>query len=146
MIALIQRVTQASVVIDTARVAEIGAGVLALVAAEADDTPAQAKRLAERVLGYRIFSDETGRMNHSAQQTGRAVLAVPQFTLAADTRRGNRPGFSTACAPDRARELFAAFVAVLHERHPEHVEQGVFGADMQVSLINDGPVTFWLQA
>lgn len=146
MIALIQRVTQAAVAIDDKTVAAIGPGILALVAAEPDDAPAQAERLAERVLGYRIFADESGRMNHGALETGRAVLAVPQFTLAADTRRGNRPGFSTACPPERAKGLFDIFVDALKARHPEHIEQGVFGADMQVSLLNDGPVTFWLQA
>jgi D-tyrosyl-tRNA(Tyr) deacylase len=146
VIALIQRVTQAAVAIDGETVARIGPGVLALVAAEPDDTAAQATRLAERVLGYRIFADECGRMNHSTRQTGRQVLAVPQFTLAADTQRGNRPGFSSACPPARARELFDTFIDVLHARHTERIEQGVFGADMQVSLINDGPVTFWLRA
>ncbi|MES1946565.1 D-tyrosyl-tRNA(Tyr) deacylase [Salinisphaera sp. C84B14] len=146
MIALIQRVTRAAVDIDENTVAAIGPGILALVAAQPDDTPAQATRLAERVLGYRIFADERGRMNHGALETGRAVLAVPQFTLAADTRRGNRPGFSSACPPERARTLFDTFLDALNARHPGLIEQGVFGADMQVSLRNDGPVTFWLQA
>lgn len=145
MIALIQRVTEAAVAIDGDTVAAIGPGVLALVAAEPADDAQRAARLAERVLSYRIFADHKARMNHSARDAERAVLAVPQFTLAADTRRGNRPGFSTACPPDRARGLFDDFMAALRSRHGL-VEQGVFGADMQVSLVNDGPVTFWLQA
>ncbi|MES1929808.1 D-tyrosyl-tRNA(Tyr) deacylase [Salinisphaera dokdonensis CL-ES53] len=145
MIALIQRVTEASVAVDGETVAAIGPGILALVAAEPDDDDKRAARLAERVLSYRIFADDSGRMNQSAADTGHAVLAVPQFTLAADTRRGNRPGFSTACPPDRARELFGRFVATLTSRH-DRIDQGIFGADMQVALVNDGPVTFWLQA
>lgn len=111
MIALIQRVTQATVSVDGETVAAIGPGVLALVAAVPDDDAGRAIRLAERVLAYRIFADERGRMNRSVADIGGAVLAVPQFTLAADTRRGNRPGFSGACAPDRARELFDECVA-----------------------------------
>lgn len=143
MIALIQRVREAAVAVEGETVAAIGPGVLALVAAQTDDDAARAARLAERVLAYRIFADERGRMNRSVVETAGAVLAVPQFTLAADTRRGNRPGFSTACPPDRARELFDAFVGALATRY-RRLERGVFGADMQVSLINDGPVTFWL--
>lgn len=145
MIALIQRVSRASVWIEGQRTAAIEAGVLALVAAEPDDTEARAQRLAERVLAYRIFADGDQRMNLSASTAGRAVLAVPQFTLAADTRRGNRPGFSTACPPDRAAPLFDVFVAALRARHAP-IETGRFGADMQIELINDGPVTFWLAA
>ena len=145
MIALIQRVTEASVAVDGETVAAIGPGMLALVAAEPDDDDKRAARLAERVLSYRIFADDSGRMNQSATDTGHAVLAVPQFTLAADTRRGNRPGFSTACPPDRAHGLFDCFVATLAARHAR-IDQGIFGADMQVALVNDGPVTFWLQA
>lgn len=145
MIALIQRVTRASVTVAGRRIAAIDAGVLALVAAEPDDTDARARRLAERVVAYRIFADENGRMNLGAATAGKAVLAVPQFTLAADTRRGNRPGFSTACAPDRAEPLFDTFVAALAARH-DPVATGCFGADMQVELVNDGPVTFWLNA
>ena len=145
MIALIQRVTQATVSVDGETVAAIGPGVLALVAAVPDDDAGRAIRLAERVLAYRIFADERGRMNRSVADIGGAVLAVPQFTLAADTRRGNRPGFSSACAPDRARELFDECVAALATRHGA-AERGVFGADMQVWLVNDGPVTFWLNS
>ena len=145
MIALIQRVTDAAVTIDGVQVAAIGPGLLALVAAEPDDDDARAARLAQRVLAYRIFADAQGRMNHSVVNAGHAVLAVPQFTLAADTRRGNRPGFSSACAPARAQTLFDAFVAALTAEHAP-IATGVFGADMQVRLVNDGPVTFWLQA
>lgn len=145
MIALIQRVTRASVMVDNETIAAIDSGVLALVAAEPEDTPARAERLAERVLAYRIFTDQAGRMNLGATTADKAVLAVPQFTLAADTRRGNRPGFSTACAPDRAAGLFDDFVAALNARHAP-IARGRFGADMQVELVNDGPVTFWLTA
>lgn len=145
MIALIQRVTQASVAIDGQCHAAIEQGLLALVAAQPDDTPARAARLAERVLAYRVFADDAGRMNLGAVTTGKAILAVPQFTLAADTRSGNRPGFSTACPPAQAEPLFHHFVHQLTTQH-EPVAAGSFGADMQVSLVNDGPVTFWLQA
>ncbi|HET7314795.1 D-aminoacyl-tRNA deacylase [Salinisphaera sp.] len=145
MIALIQRVSRASVTVEDQCIAAIGPGVLALVAAEPDDTEARARRLAERVLAYRIFADASNRMNLGAITANKAVLAVPQFTLAADTRRGNRPGFSTACDPERAAPLFDLLVATLAERHAL-VEAGRFGADMQVALVNDGPVTFWLNA
>lgn len=145
MIALIQRVSEASISIAGDPVAVIGPGILALVGAEREDTPARARRLAERVLAYRIFPDADDRMNHSTITAGKAILAVPQFTLAADTRRGNRPGFSTACPPDQAEPLFDTFVGALRTRHAA-VETGRFGANMQVSLVNDGPVTFWLSA
>lgn len=145
MIALIQRVSQAQVSIDGAVIGRIDAGLVALVAAEPDDDNARAVRLAERVLAYRIFADDRGRMNRSALDTGNAVLAVPQFTLAADTRSGNRPGFSSACPPERAAPLFGAFLAALNARH-QAIQSGRFGADMQVALINDGPVTFWLNS
>lgn len=145
MIALIQRVTRAEVTVAGESVGAIDAGVLAFVAAEAADDDARARRLAERVLNYRIFADEAGRMNVSARAAGLALLAVPQFTLAADTRHGNRPGFSTACAPERAHALFDAFVGHAETLHAP-VATGRFGADMQVSLINDGPVTFWLHS
>lgn len=145
MIALIQRVSEASVSIAGERIAVIDSGILALVGAEREDTPARVRRLAERVLAYRIFPDANDRMNHSAITAGKAILAVPQFTLAADTHSGNRPGFSTACPPDQAKPLFDTFVAALRAQHAT-VATGRFGADMQVSLINDGPVTFWLSA
>ena len=143
MIALIQRVSRAAVCIDGEQVAAIDRGILALVAAVPEDYDARARRLAERVLGYRLFADADGRMNVSAAAGGQAVLAVPQFTLAADTRRGTRPGFSTACPPERAAGLFDVFAAALAAAHTP-VATGVFGADMQVELVNDGPVTFWL--
>lgn len=145
MIALIQRVSQASVAVDGETVAAIAVGVLALIAAEPEDDQARAERLAARILNYRVFADASGRMNRSLRDTGHGVLAVPQFTLAADTRRGNRPGFSTACDPGRAQPLFEQLVASLAHRHSP-VAHGIFGADMQVALINDGPVTFWLEA
>ncbi len=145
MIALLQRVSQATVTIDRQTIAAIGAGVLALVAAEPDDDEARAVRLAARVRNYRLFADDQDRMNLSAGATGKAILAVPQFTLAADTSRGNRPGFATAAPPAHAEALFARFVAALRARH-DAIETGRFGANMQVALVNDGPVTFWLRA
>jgi D-tyrosyl-tRNA(Tyr) deacylase len=116
-----------------------------LVGVERGDTDREAARLAERVLGYRIFPDAEGRMNHSLADIAGGLLVVPQFTLAADTARGTRPGFSTAAAPEEGRRLYEAFVHVSRERHGV-VACGRFGADMQVSLVNDGPVTFWLRA
>ncbi len=145
MIALLQRVTHASVSIDGRCIAAIETGLLAFVAAVPDDDNARATRLAERVAGYRVFADASGRMNRSVAEAGHSILAVPQFTLAADTRRGTRPGFSTACPPDRAEPLFNAFVLALRERALP-AACGVFGADMQIGLTNDGPVTFWLEA
>ena len=145
MIALLQRVAEAHVAVAGEEVARIGHGVLALVGVERGDSPREAARLAERVLGYRIFADAEGRMNLALADVGGALLAVPQFTLAADTRSGTRPGFSTAAAPAEGRALFDAFVHACRARQAE-VACGRFGADMQVSLVNDGPVTFWLQA
>jgi D-tyrosyl-tRNA(Tyr) deacylase len=144
LIALVQRVTEARVVIDGQLVGAIGRGILALVGVERCDTEAQAARLVERVLGYRVFPDAEGKMNRSLLDIGGGLLAVPQFTLAADTRSGTRPGFSTAASPDDGRRLFEAFVA--RARQAVDVQTGRFGADMKVSLVNDGPVTFWLQA
>ena len=123
----------------------IGRGVLALVGVERGDGEREAARLAERVLGYRIFPDAEGRMNRSLVDIGGGLLVVPQFTLAADTRSGTRAGFSTAATPEEGRRLLERFVQICRERHAE-VATGRFGADMQVSLVNDGPVTFWLQA
>ena len=145
MIALIQRVSQAHVVVDGVRVGEIGAGLLALVCAERGDTPEQADRLLQRVIAYRVFGDETGRMNRSLTDVQGGLLLVPQFTLAADTRSGLRPSFTPAAPPALGRELFDAFVAQARQRC-ENVATGVFGADMKVHLVNDGPVTFWLRA
>jgi D-tyrosyl-tRNA(Tyr) deacylase len=144
MIALLQRVLDAGVDIDGKRVASIGPGLLVLVGVlPADDEPA-ALKLLERLLQYRVFADEAGRMNLSLTQIQGDLLLVPQFTLAADTRKGSRPGFSTAAAPEQGRQLFDSLVHAARERHPR-VETGVFGAHMRVWLTNDGPVTIWLE-
>jgi D-aminoacyl-tRNA deacylase len=144
LIALIQRVAAAAVTVDARTVGKIGRGVLALVGIERGDTAAQGERLLERVLTYRIFDDDAGRMNLSLADIKGGLLLVPQFTLAADTRKGTRPGFSTAAAPELARALFARLEDIAQTRHSE-VAFGEFGAHMQVSLVNDGPVTFWLR-
>ncbi|MDX1404477.1 MAG: D-aminoacyl-tRNA deacylase [Woeseiaceae bacterium] len=145
MIALIQRVSQARVTVDGAVVGEIGPGVLALVAVQPADSDAQAVRLAERVIGYRVFGDREGRMNRSLEDEGLDLLAVPQFTLAADTKKGTRASFTRAAPPELGRELFERFVVECKKRLGV-VETGEFGAHMKVSLENDGPVTFWLEA
>lgn len=145
MIALLQRVTQARVSVDGLTVGEIGPGLLALIGVHATDQLANAQRLAERILAYRVFPDSAGRMNLSLTATAGGLLLVPQFTLAADTRSGNRPSFSNAAPPNAARSLFDALVAATSSLHP-HVATGQFGAHMKVSLENDGPVTFWLDA
>lgn len=144
MIGLIQRVGEASVVVDGRVVGHIGCGLLALVGVEKTDDEATALRLLERILTYRVFADEKGKMNRSLSDIGGDLLLVPQFTLAADTKKGTRPSFSSAAPPEQGATLFGYFVRLARERHAE-VETGVFGADMKVSLINDGPVTFWLQ-
>ena len=144
MIALIQRVCEARVLVDAKATGAIGSGILALVGVQKGDTEARALRLLERVLGYRIFADDEGRMNRSLAQTGGGLLLVPQFTLAADTHKGARPSFSTAAPPDEGERLFDFFVECARERHSS-VETGRFGADMRVHLVNDGPVTFWLE-
>ena len=140
MLSLIQRVTSASVTVDDAVVGAIGPGLLALVAVEPGDTDALIKRMAERLLGYRVFEDASGRMNRSLADIGGGLLLVSQFTLAADTSSGNRPGFSQAAAPDEGRRLFDYLVARARSVHPV-VQTGQFAADMQVHLVNDGPVT-----
>jgi D-tyrosyl-tRNA(Tyr) deacylase len=145
MIALIQRVTRSAVEVQGRSIGSIDAGILALVGVQPDDDAATAGRLLARVLGYRIFPDTQGRMNRSLAETGGGLLLVPQFTLAAETGKGTRPGFSTAAPPERARQLFEALVAQARVAHAP-VACGEFGADMQVSLINDGPVTFWLES
>ena len=145
MIALIQRVNQARVDVDTQTVGAIDAGLLALIGVQPDDGEAQAQRLLERILGYRVFADGEGRMNRSLADTGGGLLLVSQFTLAADTKSGTRPGFSTAAAPEQARVWFDRLVELARARHAR-VEIGRFGAHMQVHLVNDGPVTFWLEA
>ncbi len=144
MIALIQRVREAEVRVAGESLGRIGPGILALIGMVHGDSAAQAERLLQRILGYRIFADQAGRMNCSLTQTGGGLLLVPQFTLAADTSQGLRPGFSPAAAPALAEPLFAALLAAARAQHSP-VACGRFGADMQVSLINDGPVTFWLQ-
>jgi D-tyrosyl-tRNA(Tyr) deacylase len=145
MIALIQRVTHSEVRIGDRISGAIGTGIMALVGVAKGDDEAAADRLLERVLTYRIFPDSQGRMNASLRETAGGLLLVPQFTLAADTRKGTRAGFSTAAAPDDARKLFNYLLSRAREAHPT-VAAGEFGADMQVSLTNDGPVTFWLEA
>ncbi len=132
-------------VVDGEVVGEIGPGLLVLVGVERGDDETRAERLLERTLNYRVFPDTEGRMNLSLRETEGGLLLVPQFTLAADTRKGNRPGFSTAARPDDGQYLFNHVFAHARERHAR-VERGIFGADMQVSLTNDGPVTFWLQS
>lgn len=144
MIALIQRVTQSRVAVAGEVTGEIGPGLLVLLGVERDDDEQKANRLCERVLGYRIFSDADGKMNLNVQQAGGSVLVVSQFTLAADTSRGMRPGFSCGAAPDKAEALYDYFVARCRSQQIE-TQTGRFAADMQVSLVNDGPVTFWLQ-
>lgn len=145
MIALIQRVSRAQVDVAGECVGRIEGGLLALIGVRPDDDRRSAERLLERLLGYRVFPDSEGRMNHSLTDSGGGLLLVPQFTLAADTRKGTRPGFSTAAAPELAQRLFEGLVAAARHAHPQ-VATGVFGAAMQVSLINDGPVTFWLES
>ncbi|MFG3448445.1 MULTISPECIES: D-aminoacyl-tRNA deacylase [unclassified Stenotrophomonas] len=145
MLVLIQRVTQASVSVDQAVVGQIGPGLLALVGMEPGDTEAQIQRMADRLLGYRVFADESGKMNRSLGDTGGGLLLVSQFTLAADTASGMRPGFSTAAPPDEAERGFNRLVAICRQKHVSGVETGQFGAHMVVSLINDGPVTFLLR-
>jgi D-tyrosyl-tRNA(Tyr) deacylase len=145
MIALIQRVTEAHVEVDGATVGSIGAGLVALVAVQPDDGETEAQRLLDRLLGYRVFPDDEGRMNRSLADCGGGLLLVSQFTLAADTKKGMRPGFSTAAAPADAEHWFGRLVQLAKAQHPR-VEIGRFGAHMKVHLVNDGPVTFWLEA
>jgi D-tyrosyl-tRNA(Tyr) deacylase len=144
MIGLLQRVKEASVTVDGEAVGAIGRGLLVLVCAEKGDTEREADALLNKLLGYRVFSDDAGKMNRSVVDVEGGLLLVPQFTLAADTRSGTRPSFSPAAAPDDGRRLFNYAVRRARERHAI-VETGCFGADMQVALVNDGPVTFWLR-
>lgn len=145
MIGLIQRVTEASVSVDGKCIAEIGRGLLVLVAVEPRDNEADVARMAERILTYRIFPDADDRMNKSLLDEGLELLLVPQFTLAADTRKGTRPSFTKAAPPELARKYFARLLAACTARAAV-TKSGEFGAYMQVQLINDGPVTFWLQS
>ena len=146
MLALIQRVTHANVTVDGQTVGAIGPGLLGLVGIEPGDGDLQVERMAARLLGYRVFADDAGRMNRSLADTGGGLLLVSQFTLAADTRSGMRPGFSTAAPPDEAEPVFGRLVDKCRENHPPGVEIGRFGAHMVVDLANDGPVTFLLRA
>jgi D-tyrosyl-tRNA(Tyr) deacylase len=144
VIALLQRVSQARVEIAGQTVGAIGGGLLMLVCAEPEDTPAVASKLVDKVLKLRIFADDQGRMNRSVQDTAGGLLIVSQFTLAADTRGGNRPSFTAAAAPAQAQALYETVLSLARERHPQ-VACGRFGADMQVHLVNDGPVTIPLR-
>ncbi len=145
MLSLIQRVSRAEVQVAGETVGRIGPGLLALVGIEPGDGPAQVTRMAERLFAYRVFADEAGRMNRALADTGGGLLLVSQFTLAADTRSGNRPGFSTAAPPQEAERIFTQLVARCRERDAG-VETGRFGAHMEINLVNDGPVTFLLRA
>ena len=143
MIALLQRVTESWVEVDGQRVGEIGPGLLVLACAERGDSEAQADRLAERILTYRLFSDVNGKMNVSLRENGGGLLLVPQFTLAADTKKGTRPSFTPAAPPETGRRLFDHLLACARASHSP-VASGKFGEHMRVSLVNDGPVTIWL--
>jgi D-tyrosyl-tRNA(Tyr) deacylase len=145
MIGLLQRVSQAEVRVDGEVTGRIALGLLVLVGVQRGDAEGQADRLLERLLTYRVFPDEDGRMNRSLQDVSGSLLLVSQFTLAADTRTGTRPGFSPAAAPAEGRRLFDYLLERARERHGK-VETGRFGAHMEVTLTNDGPVTFWLEA
>lgn len=144
MIALIQRVKYAKVVVENQTIGEINQGILALIGVEKNDAQPQADRLLERLLNYRIFEDQNDKMNLSVQDIQGGLLLVPQFTLAADTRKGNRPSFTTTAPPEIGERWFNYFKNQAKSKYNK-VETGQFGADMQVHLINDGPVTFWLQ-
>lgn len=144
MIALLQRVTEASVTVAGRRIAEIGRGLLVLVAVQPDDTEADVARIAERLLNYRVFPDAEERMNRSLRDEGLELLLVPQFTLAADTRKGNRPSFTRAAPPEMGEQYFARLLDRCRAELPA-TGSGEFGANMQVHLVNDGPVTFWLE-
>ena len=143
MIGLLQRVTQAWIDVAGERIAQIGPGLLVLIAVEPEDDEQKMQRMLERLLAYRVFEDDSGRMNLSLRDMSGGLLLVPQFTLAANTNKGNRPSFSSGADPEFAQALFSQLVKTAQSHHPE-VGGGRFGADMQVGLINDGPVTFWL--
>jgi len=144
MIALIQRVKNAHVDVNEKTVGKISAGLLVYLGVEKGDTDKQCKRLVDKVLAYRIFSDENDKMNLNVQQAGGDLLIISQFTLAADTKKGNRPGFSNGAEPIEAKRLYHRFSQQCRDKNID-VENGVFAADMQVTSINDGPATFWLQ-
>ncbi|MFZ9708099.1 MAG: D-aminoacyl-tRNA deacylase [Steroidobacteraceae bacterium] len=144
MIALLQRVSSAHVEVAGQRIGAIDHGLLVLIGIRPQDDESTAQRLLDRLLTYRVFADEAGRMNRSLTEVAGGLLLVPQFTLAADTRKGQRPGFSTAAPPAQAERLFTHLCALAYASHPR-VATGRFGAHMQITLVNDGPVTFWLQ-
>ena len=144
MIGLLQRVSEASVAVDGETIGAIGQGLMVLVGVERGDSEVEADRLLERLLTYRVFADANDKMNLSLKDVQGGLLLVPQFTLAADTRKGARPSFSSAAVPEQGQRLFDYLVYQAQQHYPK-VASGRFGADMQVSLINDGPVTFWLQ-
>jgi D-aminoacyl-tRNA deacylase len=144
LIALIQRVAEASVAVGGETVGAIGRGILALIGVERGDGESEAQRLAERVIGYRIFADAAGKMNLSLKDVQGGLLLVPQFTLVADTSSGTRPGFSSGASPAEGERFFNHLLYCAKKMH-DGVQSGRFGADMKVSLVNDGPVTFWLQ-
>jgi D-aminoacyl-tRNA deacylase len=145
MIGLIQRVESAAVSVEGVVVGAVSRGLLAFIAVRRGDAEREAERLLERLLSYRVFPDAEGRMNLSLREVEGGLLLVPQFTLAADTSKGTRAGFSSAAEPSEARRLFSHLLGKARESYP-HVSAGVFGAHMQVALVNDGPVTFWLEA
>lgn len=144
MIALIQRVTEASVEVDNKIIGAVDTGLLALVAVQPGDDEARIRRMCERLLAYRVFGDDQGKMNLSLQDTGGGLLLISQFTLAADTNSGKRPSFTNAACPEEGLRGFERLLALCREHHPK-VETGQFGAHMKVRLVNDGPVTFWLE-
>lgn len=144
MIALLQRVTHANVIVDGSQIGAIDAGLMVLICAERNDTEKHAEQLLSKLLSYRVFGDDAGKMNRSITDVKGGLLLVPQFTLAADTQSGTRPSFTPAAPPEFGKQLFDYFVTQARLKHHQ-VETGQFGADMKVSLTNDGPVTFWLQ-
>lgn len=144
MISIIQRVTTAKVTVNNLDIGKIDTGILALVAVEKADTEKDAQRLLERILNYRIFADSDDKMNLSLRDINGGLLLVPQFTLAADTQKGNRPSFISAAPPEKGKELFD-YLQQLAKQTYHHVEFGQFGAEMQVALVNNGPVTFTLR-
>ena len=144
MIALLQRVSEARVSVDGETIGAIDRGLMVLVGFQRDDVDQRLPRFVERIINYRVFADEQGRMNRSLKSAGGGLLLVPQFTLAADTNAGHRPSFSSAAAPDTGRRLFDGMVRLARAELAD-VQTGRFGADMQVALVNDGPVTFWLE-
>lgn len=143
MIALMQRVTEARVEVDGDTIGAIGSGLMVLLAVEPDDGEAACQRMLERLLGYRVFADDQGRMNRSLTDTGGGLLLVPQFTLAANTDKGMRPSFASAASPEHGRQIFDLLLEMARKSFPG-VANGQFGAHMKVHLVNDGPVTFWL--